>query len=136
MKATRFLVASIGLVLFAVLLVQSPRMLWTKESSTAEAHSSDAAARAVESRSAKLSSPTKQQITTSYGRLPLSFEANRGQTDSRVKFLSRGSGYSLFLTGTETVLTFVGAGASPPGSRAEFRRPSAKEQEQGSRTPP
>ena len=30
--------------------------------------------------------------------LPLSFEANRGQTDSTVKFLSRGDGYTLFLT--------------------------------------
>ncbi|MBI3048536.1 MAG: hypothetical protein HYY76_09540 [Acidobacteria bacterium] len=38
-----------------------------------------------------------------YGRLPLSFEANYGQTDSRVKFLSRGSGYTLFLTSTEAV---------------------------------
>jgi len=34
-----------------------------------------------------------------YGRLPLSFEANTGQADPRVKFLSRGSGYTLFLTG-------------------------------------
>jgi hypothetical protein len=39
-----------------------------------------------------------------YGRLPLSFEINKGQTDSRVRFLSRGSGYSLFLTGNEAVL--------------------------------
>ena len=30
--------------------------------------------------------------------VPLSFEANQGQTDSQVKFLSRGDGYSLFLT--------------------------------------
>jgi hypothetical protein len=33
-----------------------------------------------------------------YGRLPLSFEANRGQTDPQVKFVARGSGYTLFLT--------------------------------------
>jgi hypothetical protein len=30
--------------------------------------------------------------------LPLSFEANQGQTDPSVKFLSRGNGYALFLT--------------------------------------
>jgi len=35
---------------------------------------------------------------------PLSFEANQGQTDSSVKFLSRGSGYTLFLTPTESVM--------------------------------
>src|SRR5438105_7466961 len=36
--------------------------------------------------------------------LPLFFEANQGQTDPRVHFLSRGSGYTLFVTPTETVL--------------------------------
>jgi len=36
--------------------------------------------------------------------LPLSFERNDGQTDQRVKFLSRGAGYTLFLTQEETVL--------------------------------
>jgi hypothetical protein len=40
----------------------------------------------------------------SYARLPLSFEANEGQTDQSVKFLARGRGYGLFLTGDEAVL--------------------------------
>jgi hypothetical protein len=40
----------------------------------------------------------KAGIAEAFGKLPLSFEANRGQTNSRVQFLSRGSGYSLFLT--------------------------------------
>jgi concanavalin A-like lectin/glucanase superfamily protein/beta-propeller repeat-containing protein len=39
-----------------------------------------------------------------YGRLPLSFEANQGQVDRSVRFLSRGLGYTLFLTSTEAVL--------------------------------
>jgi hypothetical protein len=43
-------------------------------------------------------------LVEGYGKLPLSFEINKGQTDSTVKFLSRGSGYSLFLTGNEAVL--------------------------------
>jgi hypothetical protein len=43
-------------------------------------------------------------VAEKYGKLPLRFEANRGQTDSRVKFLSRGAGYTLFLTNTEAVL--------------------------------
>lgn len=38
-----------------------------------------------------------------YGSLPLAFEANRGQTDSRVKFFARGRGYLLFLTVTDAV---------------------------------
>jgi hypothetical protein len=40
-----------------------------------------------------------------YGQIPLSFEANEGQTDPTVQFLSRGSGYSLFLTSQEAVLS-------------------------------
>ena len=39
-----------------------------------------------------------------YLRLPLAFEANQGQTDAQVKFISQGSGYSLYLTPTEAVL--------------------------------
>src|SRR5918999_1026490 len=39
-----------------------------------------------------------------YGRVPLAFEANRGQTDERVSFLARGQGYTLFLTRGEAVL--------------------------------
>jgi hypothetical protein len=35
---------------------------------------------------------------------PLRFEANQGQSDSRVHFLSRGPGYTLFLTGTGATL--------------------------------
>jgi hypothetical protein len=46
----------------------------------------------------------KAQVQASYGKLPLSFEANQGQTDAQVKFLSRGNGYTLFLTPSEAVL--------------------------------
>jgi hypothetical protein len=38
-----------------------------------------------------------------YGKLPLSFEANQGQTDAHVKFLARVPGYTLFVTGDEAV---------------------------------
>jgi len=44
------------------------------------------------------------QVVEAYGHLPLSFEANQGQTDQRVRFLVRGNGYSLFLTANEAVL--------------------------------
>jgi hypothetical protein len=45
------------------------------------------------------------RIERAYGKLPLRFEANEGQTDGRVKFLARGSGFSLFLTEREAVLS-------------------------------
>ena len=52
----------------------------------------------------KLSEAAAPQIMDTYGRLPLMFEVNRGQTDSQVKYLSRGRGYGLFLTPGEVVL--------------------------------
>jgi hypothetical protein len=52
-------------------------------------------------------------VHESYGRLPLSFERNQGQTGQDVKFLSRGRGYTLFLTGSETVLALQSPGARP-----------------------
>jgi hypothetical protein len=52
-------------------------------------------------------SVAKAHVQEAYGKLPLSFEANAGQTDPRVKFLSRGSGYSLFLTESEAVLALT-----------------------------
>src|SRR5947207_133514 len=55
--------------------------------------------------SAQSGTRTQAQLAEAYGKVPLSFEANRGQTDPRVKFLSRGSGYTLFLTGDEAVLS-------------------------------
>jgi RHS repeat-associated protein len=47
----------------------------------------------------------KQLKILDYAQLPLRFEQNLGQTDDEVMFLSRGTGYTLFLTPTETVLT-------------------------------
>ena len=48
---------------------------------------------------------TTATMQAAYGQLPLSFEANEGQSDAQVQFLARGHGYSLFLTSTEAVLT-------------------------------
>jgi hypothetical protein len=39
-----------------------------------------------------------------YGQVPLTFEANRGQTAGEVDFLARGAGYTLFLKPSEAVL--------------------------------
>jgi hypothetical protein len=50
---------------------------------------------------------TQARMIESYGNLPMSFEANEGQTDPQAKFLSRGTGYSLFLTSTEAVLALT-----------------------------
>jgi len=41
-----------------------------------------------------------------YGRLPLSFEPNRGQFDSTFEFASQGSGHSIFLSPTTAEIRF------------------------------
>jgi hypothetical protein len=49
--------------------------------------------------------PTKLRTSGDYGKLPLGFEVNQGQTDAQVQFLSRGAGYTVFLTSTTAVLS-------------------------------
>src|SRR5580658_10416399 len=48
-----------------------------------------------------------------YGKIPLTFEANSGQTDARVKFLARGAGYTVFLTDRDATLRLEGPSAEP-----------------------
>src|SRR5450432_1768204 len=50
-------------------------------------------------------SPPASGTKEAYGKLPLSFEANEGQFDSRATFLARGEGYGLFLTKTGAVFS-------------------------------
>src|SRR5438094_3145206 len=47
------------------------------------------------------------RVSQSYGKLPLHFEANQGQTHHDVRFLARGAGYSLYLTAGEAVLVLT-----------------------------
>ncbi len=57
----------------------------------------------------KLTAGMKSKVAETYGKLPLTFEANHGQTDSQVRFVSRGRGYAMFLTATEAVLVRGGS---------------------------
>src|SRR5579864_796097 len=47
-------------------------------------------------------------VQAEFGRLPLAFEPNQGQTDARVKFQAHGNGYGLYLTQAEAVLVLTG----------------------------
>lgn len=71
-------------------------------------HHGPSAARAVSSQSAVMAASKASPANfdwASYGKLPLEFEANLGQTSSDVRFLSHGDGYTVFLTGDEAVMT-------------------------------
>ena len=67
---------------------------------------------------------TKARLSELYGQLPLSFEANVGQTDPRVEFISRGSGYTLLLTPREAVLALRAASPSHTTGNAQDHRES------------
>src|SRR2546429_7891442 len=69
---------------------------------------------------------TDARVSESYGKLPLQFEANRGQTHKDVRFLSRGAGYSLYLTAGEAVLVLTkpNADAKDEAHSAKARRES------------
>jgi hypothetical protein len=62
---------------------------------------------------------TRVRANSDYGKLPLSFEVNQGQTDAQVKFLSRGVGYNLFLTSTEAVLSLEQSRAGQARGRGD-----------------
>ncbi|MGH8092193.1 MAG: SBBP repeat-containing protein [Chthoniobacterales bacterium] len=65
----------------------------------------------------KVDQATRARVNESYGKLPLSFEANQGQQEQAVKFLSRGSGYNLFLTNREAVLVLTKAEKPVPAKK-------------------
>jgi hypothetical protein len=72
-----------------------------KRSPQTEAWHSQAAASQASKISATKGDP---KWSEAYGKLPLSFEENQGQTAREVRYVSHGSGYELFLTPQEAVL--------------------------------
>jgi hypothetical protein len=63
----------------------------------------------------QLLSGTAPHLSVGYGQIPLSFEPNQGQTAAPVQFLSRGPGYTLFLTSAEAVLRLRESASATPG---------------------
>ncbi|MFM1769082.1 MAG: hypothetical protein RJA22_1611 [Verrucomicrobiota bacterium] len=53
------------------------------------------------------------EVLRNFGQVPLRFEENGGQSHPEARFLSRGRGYTLFLTGTEAILA-LRERSSPP----------------------
>jgi len=59
---------------------------------------------------------SRRSLDDSYGRLPIQFEQNVGQSDSRVKYLSRTGNTTLFLTRDDAVLCLTRHVCEPPMS--------------------
>ncbi len=82
----RFLAATV----FAVLAIQSPAGIPSRQTRRPAER--------------PLNQPARANVSRDYGKLPLAFEPNVGQTDARVRFLARGGGMTTFFTDTETVM--------------------------------
>jgi len=63
----------------------------------------------------------RSRIQASYAALPLAFEQNQGQTDPQVKYLARGSGYTLFLTANDAVFSLHSRPSASEASTAVVR---------------
>lgn len=66
------------------------------------------------------SAPAIATLQSGYGKLPLSFEANHGQWDASVQFVTRGGGHALFLTPGEAVLSLRTAAVKDQRNRDRF----------------
>jgi hypothetical protein len=66
------------------------------------------------------------RVSQSYGKLPLRFEANQGQTGKDVQFVSRGAGYGLYLTANEAVLVLAKPNLDAKREGPAQARPDAK----------
>jgi hypothetical protein len=101
------------LLVLAALLTPVPRTLADPPVRPAERPTTTVAAPIVRKPSARMED-VRKRVAGVYGKLPLSFEVNRGQTDPAVRFLARGPGYTLRLTPTAMLLS-VNAPQRPPG---------------------
>jgi len=66
----------------------------------------------------------RARTVAGYGRLPLAFERNQGQTDRRVSYLARGAGYTAFLSPGSLTLSLSAPLRTAP-ARATSRVPAA-----------
>ena len=80
------------------------------------------AARVDETSLATLDADLVRRIPYRYHQLPVSFEANQGQTHSDVRFLGRLRGYTVLFTSNEVIMVLNG-GATPAGTEQLADRP-------------
>ena len=93
--AQKIKIAPLVFLLFALPLSSLPRTVARPYAS----------ARTKTTPTTKNDAEVKLSVAENFGKLPLSFEANQGQSDKQVKFISRSKGYTIFLTPTEAVFS-------------------------------
>lgn len=64
----------------------------------------------------------KAPVVRDFGRLPLSFESNQGQTDSKVRFLTHSADTALFLAPSEALFTMPAQPARQHEEQASLQK--------------
>ena len=96
-------------------LIIAPMMLGRRNLSTRPAAGADTTTHA-----------PSERAREAYGRMPLSFEANRGQAEESVDFIARGAGYALSLKPTEAVFALrIDEGVASSNPKSEIRNPNS-----------
>ena len=98
--------ALFALLGFAVagLLVTAARLLFRARFPLSRCPASAARTQAATS---NVPEKTKQHAADAYGKLPLAFVQNRGQTDKSVRYYAQGAGHAFYFTPDKAVLTFT-----------------------------
>ena len=107
------------LVAVALLTFMGAGILWSgagKATAKTPGHKTPAApemlARVADSAPSVIQARSLVANTVATAKLPIAFEPNQGQTDSRAAYLAHGAGYGLFLTSNETILALGGTDAN------------------------
>src|ERR1700719_4574880 len=103
---------TLRVLLLSFSLVYGARMLMAREPGDEQA--------VPDKQSTALAVKHQEEASAALQKLPLRFELNQGQTDDRVKFLSRGSNHTLFLTASEAVLALRDPGKQAPHAKPAF----------------
>src|SRR5262245_10136744 len=65
----------------------------------------------------------RARINESFGKLPLSFEANHGQADKTAEFIARGQGYTLLLNSGEAIFALKKNSGACRSNKSAIRNP-------------
>ena len=90
----------LAIISMALLALSPAAHRGTVKTAASSSFSSSAA-----SQTATVAPASRVRMQAGYAALPLAFEQNQGQTDAQVKYLTRGNGYTLFLTATDAVFS-------------------------------
>ena len=105
--------------------IETAATSWRATTSLAVAANRDVLSHPVASRELSHSSTAvAPKVLAEYGKVPMRFERNQGQTSDDVKFLSRGQGYTVFLTPTEAVMALFQSDGSAKTANSRQGQPA------------